>query len=132
MDISKFNFMNFGNEKWQEILTEIEGDYNYVEKVTPNYKNENGLLIPSVKMEYVYETQADGFDTYFLTFTAFDVKVESEVLEIATRVWRKIMYKEFGKTYYEALKEYLKFIKETKIQKADEDYLEALEDLTNI
>ena len=26
----------------------------------------------------------------------------------------------------------LKFIKETKIQKADEDYLEALEDLTNI
>ena len=39
------------------------------------------------------------------------------------------MYKEFGEEYYNALKEYLKAVKEVKKQKADEEYENDLNDL---
>ena len=132
MDISKFDFTKFSKEKWQEILTEIEGDYNYVDVITPNFKLKNGELIPMIKVEYIYETEVNGDEEYFLNFTAFDVKIEEEVFEIPTRIWRKIMYKEFGKKYYDALNSYLKRIKEEKIQKADEEYFKSIEYLNNL
>jgi len=137
MNISKFNFLEFSKEKWQEILTEIEGDWHFVDIIAPRFETENGefvldkagSLMPLVDMQYIYETQVDGDETYSYTFTAFEVKVADEIASIPTRVWRKIMYKEFGEEYYNALKEYLKAVKEVKKQKADEEYENDLNDL---
>ena len=132
MDISEFNFTKFMPDKWQEILYELEGINNVVGAITPIVKMENGDYVPKIKLQYFYFSETDGEECYSLDISAFDVKVEDEIMPIATHIWRKIMYKEFKDAYYYALKDHLKMIREAKKQKADEDYENDLNDLLNI
>ena len=131
MDISKFDFTKFSEEKWEKILTVIGGCFNEIEDIKVRYDIVNHEIVPSVTIQYYYETDFDGSERYYLTFTAFELesKDEDEDLTRVTKEWRRIMLKEFGDVYYNSLVSYLNLIKEQKHQAADEEYEDDLRDL---
>ncbi len=131
MDYSKFDFTKFSKEKWQEIIEKIDGQGNYVDGVNPDFKIVDGEIIPFVIVKYVHETEVDGEDIYFLTFTAYDVSEKNIVRPGATKKWRKIMIEEFPLWYRSKLIKHLQFVKEQKIQQADEEYYKELEEIHN-
>ena len=131
MNISKFDFTKFTLSKWEEILNCISKEDDEainLELVSPLV---DGEIVPQANVKFVCYDLVDGEEEYVLSFTAFDVKVRNELLEEATKNWRKFMLIEFGDNYLYALREYLKLIREQKIQQADEEYYQSLEDINN-
>ena len=128
MDYSKFDFTKFSKEKWQEILTKIQGKHHYVGnvKVYP-YSEAKKEIYPIVELECDF----DYFETYYLWFSAFDVQSKGMVIESATKKWRKIMIEEFPLWYRSKLIQHLQQVKEQKIQQADEEYYKELEEIHN-
>ena len=129
MDITKFDFTKFTKEKWQNVINKVAGDYNTVTGVETSWDLIKGELIPSVKVEYVYETEVDGEEEYSLTFEAFIVR--ELPAERATKTWRRIMLKEFKDVYYNSLTNYISLVREQKHQKVDEDCESELRDIHN-
>lgn len=132
MDISKFDFTKFSKEKWQEIVTDIDGQGNIVDSVNPDFKIVDGNMIPFVNVKYVHQTELDGDDIYLLTFTAYNVTEKGLNRPESTKKWRKIMIKEFPLYYRANLIRHLQQVKEQKIQQADEDYNKELDEIYNI
>ena len=132
MNISKFDFTKFTLSKWEEILTCISKENDEAINLELVFPIVDGEIVPQANVKFVCYDLVDGEEEYVLSFTAFDVKVRNELLAEATKNWRKFMLIEFGDDYLYALKEYLKLIREQKIQQADEEYYQGLEDINNI
>ena len=102
MDISKFDFTKFSEEKWADIIAFIEKDpFIYIDmtKLSTDYG------VPMVEVYYSDEYSRDfNKDSHVLKFTAFDVNVNDESTKDK---WRKIMINEFGEEYRNALVDYL-------------------------
>lgn len=132
MDYTNFDFTNFSKGKWQEVLTRIQGKHHYVEDIkTYFYDNARQEIFPVVELCCVSDTEVDGFETYYLTFSAFDVKSNGRELDSATKEWRKFMFKKFGVLYRMAAIKYLQGIREKKVQEADEEYYRNVLDINN-
>ena len=132
MNISKFDFTKFTLSKWEEILNCISKENDEAINLELVFPIVDGEIVPQANVKFVCYDLVDGEEEYVLSFTAFDVKVRNELLAEATKNWRKFMLIEFGDDYLYALKEYLKLIREQKIQQADEEYYQGLEDINNI
>lgn len=132
MDISKFDFTKFNLSKWETVLNIIANENDEAINLELVFPIVNGEIVPQANVKFVCYDLVDGEEEYVLSFTAFNVKVRNELLAEATKNWRKFMLVEFGDDYVYALREYLKLIREQKIQQADEEYYQGLEDINNI
>lgn len=131
MNISKFDFTKFTLSKWEEVLNCISKENDEAINLELVFPIVDGEIVPQANVKFVCYDLVDGEEEYVLSFTAFDVKVRNELLAEATKNWRKFMLIEFGDDYLYALREYLKLIREQKIQQADEEYYQSLEDINN-
>lgn len=131
MNISKYDFTQFSKEKWQEIIDIIDKG-SEVENVIPYRDIVCGIIVPSVTVEYSYLD--DDFDvcSNSYRFTTFEVEHNGQKLDNTSKKWRKIMIKEFGDNYYAVLIAFLKNVKTQKIQQAEEEYIQEVEEINNL
>ena len=132
MDISKFDFTKFTLSKWERVLNIIGSENDEAIKLDVDYPIIDGEIVPQANVTYVYESEVDGEEEYVITYSAFEVKIKTDILPDATKKWRRFMVKEFGEVYRYRLVNYLEAIKEEKIRQADVEFNSAVLDLHNI